>query len=344
MKFFIILVITISLFFSCKEEKKDNKNKLALLWLASFVSQNAGDSYSEIFYMNSLFLSNKNYDLYFPVATQSSAESNTNKKLLIIHGWQASDKDVNSIANTSSLQKRLVETIWKDLFATNFLSLAITKGYDIYFYSYLTSETIASNSTRLQSKLQSVFGTQTNNVVFIAHSMGGLVARGAVYNFSSTPSFVNRIISLGTPYHGSPWASSQFQESKSILGELATYMTGSAGGKDLAWDNYDSSLSGSSNSYLSEMNAKSGRDNLIHAYYGTLDKSATGYAGSDSTLTPGCSSLGDTFSPSDCIVPQRSAVGTGLSFGSTKNLGAYHHTDINLRVDAVRTTLYNDLP
>lgn len=345
MKYFFYLVVTAVLILHCsKKDDKEKDKQLQALLLGWVVSQNVGDAYSRTFYMNPLFLTNKIYDLYLPIASSTNATSSTNKKLVLVHGWQSADKDINSMPDAGTLQRRLVENIWKDLFATNFLSLAISKGYDVYFYTYLTSESIEKNSTRFSNDLQSIFGSQTGNVAIIAHSMGGLVSRGALYNFSTTPGFLSRIFTLGTPYHGSPWASTQFQGSKGVLGDLATFMTNSTGGKDLGWDNYDNSLSGSSNTYLTAMNNKSGRDNLIYAYFGSLDKSASGYAGVDSTLTVGCSSLGDTFSPSDCIVPTRSAKGTGLQFGKTQNLGAYQHTDLNLRIDFIRTTIYNELP
>ncbi|MCB1180377.1 MAG: hypothetical protein KDK36_22545 [Leptospiraceae bacterium] len=331
-------------FCSSNNDAEDERNKLITTWFLAQNNTSIANEYSKVFYMNSSFISVKNYDLYFTQATTENVTSSTNKKFIIIHGWQSSDRNVNSIPNAQSLKTRLVETIWSDLFATDFLTGIIAKGYDVYFYTYLTSDNISSNATRFKSQLETLFGSQTNNVVIYAHSMGGLVTRGALYEFSSTPSSILRILTAGTPYHGSPWANSQFQDTSGVLGDLATFFTSSNGGKDLAYDNYDNTLSGASNSYLTTMNSKSGRDNLIYAYYGSLDSSASNYAGSDSTLTPACSSLGSTFANSDCIVPVRSAIGTNLIFGKTLSLGGYHHTDINLRNSTIRGTILTDIP
>ncbi|HNM05174.1 MAG TPA: hypothetical protein PKK05_19825, partial [Leptospiraceae bacterium] len=222
-------------------------------------------------------------------------------------------------------------------------TLVQAKNYELYFFTYLTSSTVDSNGKRFRSVLDSIFSSESGTVTVFAHSMGGLVTKAAVTE-STKPGYITRVIASGTPFHGSPWASSAFQQDKKFLGSVAAYMTGTNGGRDLAWDNFDNSLTGASNAYLSSLNSKKDRDSLIYAYYGSLDSSGSSYSGSDSTLLTGCSSLGTKYAPSDCIVPQISAISTGNSFAKTQDVGKLAHTDLNLRSGTVRNYLLLDLP
>lgn len=321
--------------------KSSKKRTCEFASMVLFFSQKSvGDFYSQIFYLNPLFLSEKNYNFFERVSVTNTFSNK--KKLILVHGWQPKDKDSNPIPTEQDLKSRLVEDIWKEVFDTNFFPTLIAKDYDIYFYTYLSSNPIASNGSRFRSILETFF-SNSSNIYILAHSMGGLVVRDALYkNETSLP--IQEIFAVGTPFHGSPWASSEFQENKTVIGDYASFITESLGGKDLAWDNFDSSLSGAQNPYLEKMNSMTEKDFLITAYYGELDKNSTGYLGSFSWLNLACNELGNKFSPSDCIVPIKSARGDGLNFKNRFSLGNYNHLDINLKVYSIQSYFITQLP
>jgi len=339
-RFYGYILIAV-LFLQCSLITKKKKDPVQNYLAAIVLSQSAPDSYAKLYIASSLLASNSTNTNYL---TQVSTASNTaKKKLILIHGWQYNDRDNAAIPTDSDLKKRILTDIWKDVLATDFYSGVLLKSYDLYFFTYLTSSTVDSNGKRLRNTLDAFFSAESGTVTIFGHSMGGLISKAAL-NESSKPSYISRIITAGTPFHGSPWASPAYQKSKSFLGDVATFMTGTNGGKDLAWDNYDSSITGASNTYLNTLNAKKDRDSLIYAYYGSLDSSGTGFSGSDSSMLVGCASLGTVYAPSDCIVPQTSAISVGNSFAKTLDVGKLSHTDLNLRSGTVRNYLLTDLP
>jgi len=218
------------------------------------------------------------------------------------------------------------------------LKSILIRNYDLFFFTYLTSNNIESNGIRFRAHLDSTFAGQSSTVSIFGHSMGGLVSRVSLYQ-GETPTYLNRIISSGTPYHGSPWASTAYQEKKEGIGEIASFLTNTSGGRGLAWDNFDSSIQGANNEFLTRYNSNTSRDYLIKKYYSSIPSSGTGYVG---TLLAGCLVLGKKHSPSDCIVPQSSAILDG--FTNTANIGPFDHIELNLRVQAVKTQLLSDLP
>ncbi len=337
--FLFILIFGVSCKLDTDKSKKQKFQKnLVLSYLLT--NQSLADHYSQVFYLDPLFLGSKNYNL-FPKANPTHVNS-TKKKLILIHGWQPEDRNINSVPSEQDLKIRLVETIWKDLFNSNFLTQVISKGYDVYFYTYLTTAKIDENGHRLRINLNLLFQSQIKNVFVYAHSMGGLVAKFAV-DLDQEPNYISKIYTVGTPYHGSPWASSVFQAEKSILGELASYLANSEGGKQLAWDNFNNSLSDANNKFLDSLNQNKTRNYLFYSYYGSLNPTASNYSGIDLFLLPACSALGNNFSPSDCIVPVSSAAPSDFGFSKLTNLGNLNHTDINLRIASVQTQILSDL-
>jgi len=337
--FLLILILGVSCKVDTDKSKKQKFQKnLVLSYLLT--NQSLADHYSQVFYLDPLFLTSKNYNL-FPIANSTNVNS-TKKKLILIHGWQPEDKNINSIPSEQDLKIRLVEIIWKDLFNSSFLAQVISKGYDVYFYTYLTTARIDENGHRLRTKLNLLFQSQIKNVFIYAHSMGGLVVKFAV-DLEQEPSYISKIYTIGTPYHGSPWASSAFQAEKSILGELAYFLTNSEGGKHLAWDNFNNSLPGANNKFLDNLNQNKTRNYLFYVYYGSLNTTAFNYSGIDTFLLPACNALGNNFSPSDCIVPVSSAGPSDFGFSKLTNLGNLNHIDINLRVTSVQSQILSDL-
>jgi len=104
----------------------------------------------------------------------------------------------------------------------------------------------------IESAYSSDLTTFSNGMYFVCHSMGGLVARsfmaekwrGKNRNFGQD---VTRVVTLGTPHHGSPVASLSIG-SKNILPSQFT--------TDLSWDDYDVALvdEKSPNQFLKKLN------------------------------------------------------------------------------------------
>lgn len=347
----IISFIFLGIFsISCNNTSQSDKNKKALqnYFLQYFFSIKAtdnGELAAKIFYINPLIKSSLNLNLDYVAEATSTNVTLGKKKLLLIHGWDFTDRDTLSLS-TSQQKTRIITDSWADFIKTSTFDLIVaSKTYDIYGFDYLTSNSIDTNGKRLRAKMDALFGKETGTVVILGHSMGGLIARFAVYE-GTRPTYLSRVISTGAPYHGSPWASSQFQADKGTLGNLASFLTSTNGGKDLAWDNFDNKISGAANAKLTALNQKVDRDDLFYAYYGSvLSTQATGGSGASSPgLYLSCSVLGSSFSPSDCVVPVSSASLSGNTLAKTFSLGQYDHFDIKLSTQTMRDTFYADLP
>ena len=270
---------------------------------------------------------------------QSGTADAKKPKIVFVHGWHLDDRDSMNNLSLNDLKNRILKENWSEFFATGEFKILLSLDYEIYAFDYLTSNGIDINGQRFRKDLDSVFGGEENTVIIYAHSMGGLVSRVAVYE-GSRPSYMKRVISAGTPYHGSPWASPQFQGSlPAIIESLAGFVTDTTGGQDLAWDNYDNSIPGATNSKLSDLNAKTDRDDLFYTMYGSCtNTNSKPCAGSDSnnTLGPVCPILGSAYSPSDCVVPTKSAFLDGNATHGKRNLGGYDHFDVKVGTMLVR--------
>lgn len=257
-------------------------------------------------------------------------------KIVLITGWDYNDTSNRSYPSMDELRNRALKTNWGHFVST--LEFAyLVQNYEVFTFDYLTSDPVDMNGYRLRVWLDKLFYRERNRVIIFAHSMGGLVTRFALYNFD-TPKYLKAIVTAGTPYHGSPWASTQYTKDKTLLGKLANYLTDTAGGRDLAWDNYDFSLSGAMNLKLYLINQKKDRDHLIHALYGEVPGGTTYESDSKTTFGSLCTLLND-FSNHDCIVPSRSARLEGNTLANTQKIGNYDHQDINWQTNNVRNYL-----
>ncbi len=297
------------------------------------------------------------------------------RKLVLIHGWYRSDRETGNYPLESVLHGRINDPDnFGHLFASvEFLAMQADKHYEIYAFDYLTAAPVDENGRRLRRILDRYFADDTSLVTIFAHSMGGLVSRFGVYE-GDRPAYLNRVITAGTPYHGSPWATDLYQEAAGgtlltlPLPEIVSYFTDTSGGRDLRWDNFDGSIAGASNPKLSAINALSHRDDLFIAYQGSCDATAGDPCADgdapNANLDPVCTLMQDisgtsytvsNFNTSDCVVPSKSAVlqiDPGLSslgpdnshFSTVRDMGAVDHSDMNLGTASLRLQLYNDLP
>ncbi len=113
-----------------------------------------------------------------PTVSQSS------KIVLLIHGWTSRPK------------------VWKTMI-TRLQSQINPKYADILTFGYNSSFSVESNANLLSQALSSY--SNGIKIDIIAHSMGGLVARSMIEKYNGAQ-YINKLITLGTPHHGSPLA------------------------------------------------------------------------------------------------------------------------------------------
>jgi hypothetical protein len=89
----------------------------------------------------------------------------------------------------------------------NLTQMGYVEGKSLFVFAYDWRLDLASQLPLLDNIVNSVL-TQNNasKVILIAHSMGGLIAEGYVLSSNARAQKVDSIISMGTPYWGSPLA------------------------------------------------------------------------------------------------------------------------------------------
>ncbi len=300
-----------------------------------------GGYFARLWYVDPGIVNDSTNVSYISTATTNHVVSGR-KKLILIMGWQATDGDKGSLPSEKELKERIIPT-WKYFFGSSEFT-AKTASYDMFAFTYLSSNQVSRNGARLRNRMDNFFRSESGTVNILAHSMGGLLSRYAVYE-GSDPAYLSKVVTLGTPFHGSPWASPQFQSS-SVIGSLASFFTSTAGGSNLAYDNVNGDLDGASNAELAYLNSLTERDGkFVKYYYGSVTNSSPSFTASsiDSLLSSACSALGSTGgTTSDCIVPARSA--SRNNHANSTDIGDYGHSGIVMGDSTVRTTVLAQFP
>lgn len=286
-------------------------------------------------------------------------------KLIFIHGWNFRDRNNLRYPSQSELRARALHP-WSEYLRTDDLSgaasgkaavhLIDSHNYDLFSYDYLTSQNIARNARLFRDRLDSLFGGETETVVLFGYSMGGILARKAVY-LDERPGYIKEVITSASPLRGSPWASPEYRGETYFLGGIAAFLTDTPGGQDLRWENHDGSLPGASNPFLESLNQKTARDDLFYTFYSAIDNENRTRE-SDSaqievvpgvSLNLGCLAFATAFGQySDCIVPESSqklerlAGEPGATLPGT-NSGRYDHFDMRLRPASLRAAFFDRL-
>ena len=365
--------------FTALEDKNDEQDPVLWLLIQIGLAPDAGDYYAKLYYVDPLIVTNPTNSDLIHEATAADVTA-VRKKLVIVHGWHGDDPENPSFPYISpvSLKDRVLAQNWSDLFDQNVKGTSPTNlhgvfkswwwvdpaqitpdagtNYDVYAFDYLTSRGIMANGVRFRAAMDALFSGETGTVYIYANSMGGLVTRAAIYE-GATPAYVAKVVTTGTPHHGSPWASPEFQQDVGPLGSLAAFFTTTTGGQDLRFDNYDGSLPGASNPMLTALNANTDRDSLFVLYYGSaiyIDPTTLPLPNdSNQTFILACNTtntaFSGTFGPSDCIVPRKSARFDGHTTttaplvdpgtGTVGDYGAYDHSDIKLGGNTTSTYL-----
>jgi hypothetical protein len=342
---FALLLAVLPGLFCAKSDELSQQEKAILLYLLTgdATSADYGAQYAKLYYVKPTMASGKSAD-HLALATNEHT-SLSGKKVIIIHGWQATDSDKAGNPSDLELRERIYGYYKDNLFEASSNGIAalqvLNGGYHVFMFTYLTSNGVDINGIRFRNRMDLIFNGQIDTVNIIAHSMGGLVSRFAVYE-GDEPAYINRITTLGTPFHGSPWASSKWQKDNTFLGTAAAFFTGTTGGSDLAWDGILDGFSNGTNAKLILINQKTDRDSLFHtAFYGNIDNSSPTFSfTSENFLSLGCSTLFSSMTSnnanSDCIVPQNSATfldHAGAFAGGRLARNNYAHKGIHLGID-----------
>ncbi len=84
----------------------------------------------------------------------------------------------------------------------------VDAGHVVVRFEYPNDQAIALSATRLFESLDQLVARGVGTIDFVCHSMGGLVVRDAITRegFGGKGIVVDRLMTIGTPHGGSPWA------------------------------------------------------------------------------------------------------------------------------------------
>lgn len=213
-------------------------------------------------------------------STLKSLTKDDGKKipLILIHGIHGSDS-LNEISYDSDY--------WRNFIARFKSNFALTNAFALYAYQYYSDaegvQSIAASLGRyIDAKLPG------RSYVLLAHSMGGLVAKSYMVDYSHTGSWSGKrggdntllLITLATPHHGTPAANDADALRKYMRGEdwydffrtanyvywlkaaglqsPTRYTSRAYNRSDLRWDSYDNAISTDLNAWLGRANSSFG--------------------------------------------------------------------------------------
>ncbi|MCE9501621.1 MAG: alpha/beta hydrolase, partial [Leptospira sp.] len=229
----------------------------------------------------------------FIVANQSVKSEKT--KVIFIHGWDFTERSSDPATSNDKKITNINGTWSAALEFYNKNVSSVYSNYDLYVFTYRTSDSISLNGSRFIETLNSNF-TKSDRIVIVAHSMGGLVTRYAIYSDKNYSDIIDYVITLGTPHYGSPFSSAAYQQNSAVLGDLISFMTNTDGGKSLAYTNNGNgqiNISGAQNTELDSLNTKTNKDQVFYAYAGDLSTIGCSNAPNGLIYSSGCAILRD---------------------------------------------------
>ncbi|MCE5347357.1 MAG: choice-of-anchor D domain-containing protein [Bacteroidales bacterium] len=298
----------------------------------------------------------------------------TRKPLLLVHGWQPTGIPASS-----------GETIW-DNFVNYFNNDTKLKDefklYRIRYISNLVSVTDLAFAFRVGLDNLSVEDQNfsSKKISIVAHSMGGLVSRSYMNTLRIVGPFANtrggdrveKLITLGTPHHGSPMANKNsrydlLSVARQALVETFESLFYDASGthpdynqfnrSDLRWDNYDNLLNYTAfadekNDWLvgSDMNSFTVYDNKLIAYAGSFDlvdaqlnQMFVSYAYGASVMNEMGENRFQEPLLNDGIVPYKSATFQGHVVNNYKFFKGYNHSRLAIGKGVMDPTLFSSI-
>lgn len=270
--------------------------------------------------------------------------------LLFVHGWQftataPAPNDLDFVAAHVS-EDAVLSAKFKPYIVTYNSNIVAADVLAARFHEALDTVAIADVA----------FGSRP--VAIIAHSMGGLVSRSSMRRTQNAGAFagaahgfgVIRLITLGTPHHGSPAANGSAREAYVTSASAQTAVAGveawldlpytQPNRSDLRWDNYDGLFDygryPEANAWLVGLNAETVFDAKLIAYAGYTDAPNTASRCYDNLKYCATAALLSYFPPGrgDGIVPVPSAHFYAAGASSpragvlTRTLLGYDHTQL----------------
>lgn len=283
---------------------EDKKNEEALLLAFLGLLPNPNQKLFGFFPATSRNLSNSQFlnAEWFPKSDK--------KKLVFVHGWNPAERDSDPITSDEKKIQNIKNTFLNGLIHFQEGRNSASSEFDLYLYTYRTSNSILVNGRQFYSTLRANF-SDTDSVYIVAHSMGGLVTRVTLSRESGELPFIRLVITLATPHYGSPFASRGFLGSNPFANELGSYLVDTQGGSELAYTNagnLQTTLNGANNLVLDVLNdsyIKSGLNTKFISFAGILSNCSLGETFYYNT---GCTILNNAgFTQSDGIVTVNSA-------------------------------------
>ncbi|PJZ26303.1 hypothetical protein CH352_06940 [Leptospira hartskeerlii] len=253
---------------------------------------------------------------------------NSKAKIVLIHGWDFAERQTDpptdfnkKVANLLGTWNQGLAFITQTSDLPSGYSASVYNTFEIYVFTYRTSDYIEVNGRRFIDSLNAAFNS-SDNVVVVAHSMGGLVSRAAIQHANNTENVIDHIVSLGTPYYGSPYSSPQYTGNLSSIGTIIKFMTDTPGGQGLAYTNGLSSgvtaiappitdgTDQAFNFFLESMIANTTYDSMTTVYGGDMGSGDCSGADHAATYQAACTVITSgtpPFGNSDGIVPLLSA-------------------------------------
>ncbi|TGK02188.1 alpha/beta hydrolase [Leptospira selangorensis] len=278
--------------------------------------------------------------------------NNSKAKIVLIHGWDFAERQTDLPTDFNKKVANLLGT-WNQGLAfitqttdlpSGYGSTSVYDTFEIYVFTYRTSDYIEINGRRFIDSLNAAF-TSSDKVVVVAHSMGGLVSRAAIQHPNNTKNVIDHIVSLGTPYYGSPYSSPQYTGNLSSIGTIIKFMTDTPGGQGLAYTNGLSAgvtaisppitdgTNQAFNFFLESMIANTSKDSITTVYGGDMGSGncsdnvhGTTYRAACAVITAGT----PPFNNSDGIVPLASALLNGRA-GTQHTVTNMDHSQMSFR-------------
>ncbi len=266
--------------------------------------------------------------------------------VLMVHGWNPNGKPASP---SGSMWSNIRDFINGDpLLYHNF------KPYLVKYWS--NAVPINELAAQFRDALEQN-GMHEQKVIILAHSMGGLVSRSMMseYTFQDgrfsgqkCGDLVKLLITLGTPHHGSPMANGPARDAKvpflqkiyialveSIAFDQVKY--NEVNRSNLHWDNYDSFLdykkySEERNEWLENLNTIRDFDKRMICYMASLDgKLFLSPEGTEEEfLTAAYLQEASLGYKNDGIVPIQSGSFAGHNLRKIRHFKGYNHSEINM--------------
>ncbi|WP_108927162.1 esterase/lipase family protein [Leptospira johnsonii] len=276
---------------------------------------------------------------------------NSKAKIVFIHGWDFAERQTDPPTDFNRKVANLLGTWNQGLAFTtdnatppSSYTGSVYDNFEIYVFTYRTSDYIEVNGRRFIDSLNAAFNS-SDKVVVVAHSMGGLVSRAAIQHANNTENVIDHIVSLGTPYYGSPYSSPQYTGDLTAIGTIIKFMTDTPGGQGLAYTNGISAgvdpisptiVDGTNqafNFFLETIIANTSKDSITTVYAGNMGAGNCGGTDHAATYQAACTVITNgnpVFASSDGIVPLASGLLNSRA-GTEHTVSDMDHSQMSFR-------------